>query len=483
MVQTGLSLRINSKNENSMVKSFINSFIQEDFFKEMISISLYPADFANTSSLEGNSISLYIKQFLKNLDNISRTIKLPNIQDMKKNIQLIDTILTIRDSNLTNISYNNVFTHLSDLDLSQQRLITESKELVKDSPSFKSLTDKILQSIDTYYSVQEIFDDIISYENVVESLKQGDCPIYEGVENWINNVLNLYNKVTNSNSFKKDKDTDYYVLSDEDSIEHLSNDIADYVFNGYSIYKTGLDIIDHNLMGVESGSVHVISAPSNNGKSLLLSYFTKGIIDKNIDDWEENDGILILTLEDDAKKLTRRLASIYGNVDQDVIRKVYHQGYEISKQLKDQDSAKSMAQNNYKTLFKRILSKSILRTTKKKVKLIVKHCSENVFSATTLTKFLDRLKLDGINIKAVVLDYIDVMATSFKNNNDNTYIQQGQITQELRLVSRNYKIPIITATQSNKTVSDEKVEQNMKDIGDSWKKVTYNKWVINIEIY
>jgi hypothetical protein len=60
-------------------------------------------------------------------------------------------------------------------------------------------------------------------------------------------------------------------------------------------------------------------------------------------------------------------------------------------------------------MFTNLLKTSLLKVTQGKCSLILKHCNEGTFSPGDLGRFIDRLKVEGYNIKLVFVDYLDTM--------------------------------------------------------------------------
>ncbi len=74
--------------------------------------------------------------------------------------------------------------------------------------------------------------------------------------------------------------------------------------------------------------------------------------------------------------------------------------------------------------------------------------------------------------------YIDVMSPTIQRYGSyEDYNAQGQIVQELRSLSRQYKIPIITATQNKRESENVAVALNNSQVGDSIKKVRYADYI------
>ena len=84
----------------------------------------------------------------------------------------------------------------------------------------------------------------------------------------------------------------------------------------------------------------------------------------------------------------------------------------------------------------------------KNIELLVKQAEQNSFSAGDLSKFIDLLKTENINIKLIYEDYIDVKSPTLVNYSQfNDYDVHGIIVQEQQNLARRYKIPLITSTQ------------------------------------
>jgi replicative DNA helicase len=476
-----LQIRLNSES-NGFIKTFISQFVQESFFKDFISACLYPVEFNNnTIIIDTNNVNNTMKKFLNDLYNMNNSLKLSNSSQNKTYINLIKTILNIKENKSTIINYDNVLKHIPNMDLSSQTLIKSINKL-NDSEEFKKITDHILKTIQTYYVILEIVEQGINLDNLLENMKTANRPVYEMTDEYKEIITSLYNTMANSSSFKQDNLKDYYIISNENSVIEISEELTRYISDNYSFFKTGYNIFDKYLEGIESGSVHMISAPSNAGKSMLLANLSKNIIVSNFEEWKPKDTILLVTLEDDVMKLTRRLISIFGNINQDSLRSLYRRSYECIKTVQDNNTNNIL--EKLKNIINKTLINSILSVTQSKVNLAIKHSSENIFSPNDLTKFIDRLRVEGYNVKVAIIDYLDVMSPSiYRTSFDNTYSIQGQITQELRNVSKNYKIPIITATQSIRAAEDEDYDQDNKSIGDSYLKVRYSDFIYFCRMY
>lgn len=473
-----LYLNSKSKDSSSILKVFLTNFIKNDFFIDLINVNLYPSEFSGAiSTTNGNTIIKYIDKFLFDLNKTARSLKLPNYNQLCNNINLARTILNIRESGVSIITYDNVTKHISSLDSAQRKLIdTTIDNKLTSSADFKKLTDELINNIEIYYEIWSISSSIIEFEQFTDYAASTSVSVYDAVKTFRDKIIQMYNDMSNLHAInKKESEKDYFIINDKDSTKELATALVDYLAEGYSSFATGYNFIDDNVDGIESGSIHMIAAPSNHGKSLFLANLAERILENNINDFDEADTIIILTLEDDYQKLTRRLCSIFGNYDQKTIKKLYRRSYEILRADK-KTVIDPQIKDHIINIMDGVLNTSLYRRSQGKVNLIVKHCNEGEMSSSDLSKFIDLLAIENLNVRAVVLDYIDVMGTNISSAKDE-YERQGDITNELRRLGRRYKIPILTATQNKRDAENMTTALNNTQIGDSYKKVRYSDYL------
>lgn len=467
------------KDYYSTIKSFVNNFVSDVFFADVMKVALYPSEFNLVSVNGNNSLVSYIRQFFADLTKMCDKIKMQDVKKIKTNTELVTTLLNIRESGSGIISYDNVFNHLGQLELSQEQLVQKSiSKKLKSETEFRKCINQIVNSIQAYYEVNKISSSIITFDKFSEYASQPGVSVFEAIKMFKDNVITLYNDLSNLRALDKyESEKDYFVIGDKNSTKSLAEALVDFVGSGYSFFRTGYDLIDNNVDGAESSSVHLISAPSNHGKSIFLVNLAHRIVQENINDFDEGDCVLFITLEDAIQKLARRFCSIFGNVRQSSVKSLYRRSYEALKanSLHGLDNG---LEDKIVKMFQNLLTSSIHSVTTDKVSLVIKHCQENVFSPGDIGKFIDRLKIEGLNVKLLFVDYIDVMAPSINRyTNYNDYQAHGQITQELRILSQQYKIPVFTATQN--TRGSENVNQGMNNsqVGDSIRKVRYSDYI------
>lgn len=395
--------QINTITDNTLLKSFVNKFTSDEFFIDFVKLTLYPADFG---SIQSNKTIDYIKSFLKDIEKIIRVNRYSTPNTIN-NIQMVTSLLHIRESRSNILNENNIFQHLNNADLAVTKLIQNAIEnKIEASNEFRHLKDGLLNQIQAYYEIQSVSGNISLLDNLTNSISNNKVPVFEALTNYKNVVINAYNDLSKIQTLNKEEtNQDYFVLTDKKSVDSLSENLYKYVSAGYSFYKTGYKIFDggDSDEGFESSSVHIISAPSNHGKSLFLANLTRSIIEHNIDEFKENEVVLFLTLEDDIHKLFRRFAAIFGNYQYASLKRLFKKCYEVSKMTQDSAASHTMA-DKIKGMFNNVVHTSIIKTTGEKVGLVLKHCNENTFSPGDLGRFIDQLKVEGYKVKVVFSD-------------------------------------------------------------------------------
>lgn len=88
-------------------------------------------------------------------------------------------------------------------------------------------------------------------------------------------------------------------------------------------------------------------------------------------------------------------------------------------------------------------------------KLYIKQFSPNEFNSNKLKNLLDKLKKNKNYIPdLIIVDYINIMTTNGPSYGMKSYQRVGYITKELRALSIEQKIPVISATQINRCLLD-----------------------------
>ena len=402
------------RDQKTLLKAFVSTFTSEDFMTDLVRITLHPSEFGAFTSEKSNSAIDYIRDFLNVLGDTSRKLQLPTIKTTQSQIQAVNTLLTIRESSATLLTYENVFQHLAVRDLITTKLIQKSIEnKLTDDEQFRKLTDTVIEVIHAFYEVISVSSTITLLDNLQEAISDNNLTPFEALKNYKDLVITAYNDLSKLQSLTKAESiADHFIITDENSCERLAETLVTYIAKGFSVFKTGFDLFDRVLSGVESSSVHLISAPSNHGKSLMCINMCKRMIEQNITDFDKKDAILFITTEDDIHKLSRRFISIFGNYRFETIKQLYAKAYDVtrSQQIMGMSvETGSQLTTSIQKMFKNLLKVSLLKVTQGKVSLVLKHCNENSFSPGDLGRFLDRLKVEGYKPKLIFVDYMDTM--------------------------------------------------------------------------
>ena len=288
------------RDQRTLLKAFISTFTSEEFMTDLVRIILHPSEFGAFTSERSNSAIDYIREFLKGLGDSARKLQLPTAKNIQSQIQVVNTLLTIRESSSSLLTYENVFQHLATRDLVTTKLIQKAIETkLTEDDQFRKLTDSVIDIIHAYHEVISVSSTITLLDNLQESISDNNLTPFEALKNYKDLVIAAYNDLSKLQSLSKAESiADYFIISDEASCGTLADTLVNYISKGFSVFKTGFEIFDSVLNGVESSSVHLLAAPSNHGKSLLCVNLCKRMIESNISDLDKKDAIVFVTLED-----------------------------------------------------------------------------------------------------------------------------------------------------------------------------------------
>lgn len=113
---------------------------------------------------------------------------------------------------------------------------------------------------------------------------------------------------------------------------------------------------------------------------------------------------IFVTLEDDINKLFRRILSIFGNYDVDVIKELFTKTSEILQNTSYADILGKEVIGRVTNILNEITESSILSITQGKRQFIIKHSSENSFSMGDASRFIDTLELSGHKVRGLFID-------------------------------------------------------------------------------
>lgn len=107
----------------------------------------------------------------------------------------------------------------------------------------------------------------------------------------------------------------------------------------------------------------------------------------------------------------------------------------------------------------------------KKNRLFIKEFPQTASTAEIEQWFYQLELYEGIKPHILISDYMDIMAPR-RNKTGKDYDDQGTVGADLRDFAKEYNIPVVTASQFNRTVLNKPIEEiDEGSIGESWKKV------------
>lgn len=83
-------------------------------------------------------------------------------------------------------------------------------------------------------------------------------------------------------------------------------------------------------------------------------------------------------------------------------------------------------------------------------KLIIKEYASGKATTFEIRNYIENLIRDGVKPDLIVIDYLNLLKTTQGGRNDQLFIKIGYISKEVRAISHDLHIPIMTATQSNR---------------------------------
>ena len=469
--------------DNAHFKSFMRMFASETMFTDILKLALYPSDFGKLST-SSTTITAHMRNFLKEIKNKAVKINLENFNTIKEQTSFVDTILNIREANSVIITYDNVDSYISGLSIAQNNILNNAKQdRITDDDTFRITLSNILSIIDCYTEFLTMSQTLNDEDLFLQKLKNNKVSPLEAIKEFKDLRIKQYNILTNLKSINKQEQfTNYFVLGSPKSNDKVSSALTKFISSGFNSFNTGYGFFDKNLEGIETSSVYMITAASNHGKSLLLVNLCKSIIESNLHSWQNNDVVLVFTLEDDIFKVSRRFTSIFGNYKYNTIKTMYKSFSDSLKSAELSGIDTTGLTNTFKNVINDLLKNSISVVCDNKDRIILEHCDENTFTATDLANRIENFRIMGYNVTLVILDYVDCMTTSISSNLGarpaNMYEKQGQIVQELRAISRQKKVSIITASQNKRDSESNTTVLDNSQIGDSYLKIRYSDFVI-----
>ncbi len=225
---------------------------------------------------------------------------------------------------------------------------------------------------------------------------------------------------------------------DFDNIQEM----IDYYENKLYGIKTQHNELNKRLgPGFLPGTLSIIMAASGIGKSLLMT----DVISGNIKD---NKNVLLISMEMQDKEIMKR---VHANALDLPINHLTDLSLTEGQreQLKEKDNTREILSKD------EILQKyNKLKMSGRCGRLYIKDYPNGSFSPLMLESLLDNYKLEqNIEFDLVYLDYLGIMKSDLITPNAGLYSYIKSIVEETRAIAKKREIPIISASQLNRSAT------------------------------
>lgn len=423
--------------DKNMYESFLSRYANADFLGKFINVCLYQSDFTAIAGISNNNeIIQYFKVFLKSLNEDIKAIKNTSINTPIKpfvdTINIINNILDVKDDPTARLmTYDTIDKHFQNLNpFTKQIMLNVSTLRIQNFQAFKSELEDINKLIQVYQELKQVKFISDEMDILKAEAANNDISALNLLKTYKEIIHKAYNVFSTLKSTSDDNESDKYLeFFDESSIADVTSKLLKYLTKSFNFYMSGYELLDKNIDGIESSSVYIVSAASNNGKSLFMINMVRNLINHQLNKFDPNDIILFITLEDDIYKLYRRIIAIFGNINPKIAKKLFVHCASQLKEAQNNIDMKNLEKDVLK-LLEKITNKSVHKVTKGRCRLGLIHSNEFGYSMGDVGRFIDKKKVEGLNVKAVFIDYIDCMQVSNVipgKDGGKEYDSQGQI--------------------------------------------------------
>lgn len=290
---------------------------------------------------------------------------------------------------------------------------------ILENDKFKDKYDKLLNSINELYNIEESkYDDIFLRDTLIKFTKARAMyfAILDNVDEIekrgdIGNCLTRFENIVNI-GISNDLGIEYF--------ENLNNHIHELtnVENRTPFNYKDWDKYTYGGIPVGEACLFILMAQPGLGKSqVMMNIGYQWIL--------QNKNVLMISLEMSEQMYSRRMSALFSDIN-------------VNK-LKD----------HTEILKKRV---STTKLSCPKARLYIKQFSPIEFNSIKLKHLLKKLKETKDFIPdLIIVDYLNIMATNSPSYNMKSYERVGTISKELRSVSIETHLPILSATQSNRS--------------------------------
>lgn len=189
--------------------------------------------------------------------------------------------------------------------------------------------------------------------------------------------------------------------------------------------KSGVNTIDHMLGGGwDIGTLNVIMAETNNGKSLWMQNFA-------VNSANQGYNVLYITLEMSERKVMKRLGAMRLKIPINDYDTVSKDSEAIKKKI---DALRNSSGSD---LFE-----------SKVGKIISKFWAAGTATVHDFDNYIQKLREKrGIKIDLLIVDYITLISPMKGIAGDNLYTKGKSLAEGLRAIGAKYKMPVVTGVQ------------------------------------
>lgn len=333
------------------------------------------------------------------------------------------------------IAKNYFLPYLKSFDIFSESIIRFFTEDIGKEYSITELNNCIL-SIKDFVKYEEskslivkLYDELTEYlymKSVLEQ-KQSLDSIFQRLGSLFIDYIDQYS-VTSQRSVTEESvtvDTSNELVFTEEGLRKSINILYDELKKRTKI-PSGLATLDRNFLrgGFENGRVYVFCARPGHGKSILLLNFAYNSAKHTL---SSDEYTVYITLENDLVETMDRLIKIVLGSN------------EVEPSLK-----KELLQKDISFFDKNMLDQIVQKCIGNKP-LIIKYFPPNT-SVSTLFSWLSTLNATH-KLKIVFVDYLSLLRSTA--GMEAKRFELGQITLDLKKISRHFNIPIVTAAQLN----------------------------------
>jgi replicative DNA helicase len=351
----------------------------------------------------------------------------------------------------------------------------ENDEIIKNIPLYTKLNYEELKSINKAVEDRLQFYFIYNYKNMiyaaVERLDSGDYKCFAEINN---ELVNICTKVLSDVRRTRNVDqTNTFSLADE-TFNNVIPEIVSSLKDPSRILSTGIQRLNEILSpGYIGKRLYVYMGLPAGFKSGILLKSAIDIKKYNMNIQPKKPGkrpaVLLITMENSVEETVERLFNMVGPSND--IRT--YTSKQIIKILRNDGELKLTDENN--------------------IDIIIKYYPNRSISTSDVYTIIDDLLDDGIEVIALILDYIKRIRPAERAKDEKEELKN--VTNELKTIASEYDIPVITAHQLNRSgamVVDAAMQSDKEDlarylgrsnVGSAWEVMENSDFVciINIE--